>query len=79
MKKISFTFIPILLLLAFSASGADMKKNIFLNKLHDWVIEHDDKPVRKPNEVKNVKAGNSDLIMIHIEKAKRIEFKASVK
>ena len=69
-----YIIIIALLLTTLSASAGDMKKNVFQNKLHDWVIEHDDKPVHKPNEVKSVKAGDNNLIMIHIEKPNKTSY-----
>ena len=65
MKHILFI---ILLLLTFSVSGIKLNNNDFSNGLENWGIEPADKPVCKPNEVKIVKAGNNNLVMIHVEK-----------
>ena len=74
MNKILFTTIAFLLLLTLSVSGVNIKKNLFSNGIDDWKIERDDKPVRKPNEVKAVKAGDNNLIMIHVEKPKKTDY-----
>jgi len=74
MKKILFLITAVLLFSTLAASGINMKKNIFQNKLNDWKIESDDKPVLKPNEVKVIKAGDNNLIMIHIENPKETDY-----
>jgi len=51
-----------------------MKNNISSCGLENWEIEPHDKPVRKPNEVKTVKAGKNNLIIIHLEKPAKTGF-----
>ena len=69
MKK--YILIIFSLLLSFSVSGIDIKS---LDKFDNWEVEKDDKPVSKPNEVKVVKAGNNNLIMLHIEKTNKTNY-----
>ena len=69
-----YIIITALVLMTLSASGIDMKNNISSCGLENWEIEPHDKPVLKPNEVKTVKAGNNNLIMIHLEKPTKTAF-----
>ena len=71
MKYFYFT---LLLIFSFSAMGIELKNNNFSNGLDNWEIEPDDRPVCMPNEVKIVKAGNNNLMMIHVEKPKESRY-----
>ena len=71
MKKYILTITSFLLLSTLSGSGVKLLNNDFSKGFEYWQIEPKDKSFRKPNEIEIVKAGNINLLKIHIAKAEK--------